>query len=120
MSHLLRLILPTLVGAALVLIPFRWCAYRKEDPVTYGLSWRFEKRALFECLFITACVLIPLTYVSINWPYEELPRSSSFFRTVDIASAGLAAAKPTVPPLAPQAGSPLMGTEREKMPVGVM
>ena len=92
MSHILRMVLPTLVGMALILIPFRWCTYRKEDPETYGLSWRFEKRALVECLIITACVLVPLTYVSINWPYEELPRSSGFFRTVDIASAGIAAA----------------------------
>lgn len=92
MSHILKLVIPTLVGVALMLIPFQWCTYKKEDPETYGLSWRFKKRALVECLVVTACVLIPLTYVSVNWPYEELPRSSGFLRTIDIASAGLAAA----------------------------
>jgi hypothetical protein len=32
---------------------------------------------------------------------------------------GLQAAKPTVPPFAPQAGSPFIGVDNEKIPVGV-
>ena len=92
MLHILKIVLPTLVGAALVLFPFRWCSSRGESPEEYGLSWKLKRRALVECLVLTACVLAPLTYVSVNWPYEQLPRSSTLFRTIDIASAGLAAA----------------------------
>ena len=72
--------------------PFIWCRYRREDPASYGLSWKFTPKSFRECLIVTTLVLIPLTIVAIHWPVESLPRHSSLYRTLNIGAAGLAAA----------------------------
>ncbi|MDR1917131.1 MAG: CPBP family intramembrane metalloprotease [Synergistaceae bacterium] len=45
-----------------------------------------------ECLIITAAVLTPLTFISVNWPMESLPRSSSLWRSLNLGASGVAAA----------------------------
>jgi membrane protease YdiL (CAAX protease family) len=92
MDYLLKNIAPTLVGLAFVYIPFIWCRWRKESLDVYGLSWRFEKKSLIECLILTTLILGVLTFVSVNWPFEALPRRSPFGRTLNLTTAGSAAA----------------------------
>lgn len=85
-------ILPALAGVAMIYVPFLWCRRKHEDPETFGLSWKFRRRDLLECLAVTFCVLAPLTLLALRWPWEGLPRQSSLGRTLHIASAGIAAA----------------------------
>jgi membrane protease YdiL (CAAX protease family) len=85
-------LIPTLAGVALIGIPFLWCRVKREDPGSYGLYWKFERRSLIECLLITVVILLPLTIVSVNWPLESLPRHSNFSRSLYFATAGVSAA----------------------------
>jgi len=93
MGHILTsYIIPTAAGVALMGIPYLWCRMRHEDPESYGLSWEFDWDNLVECLLITAVLLIPLTLLSIFWPAETLPRYSTFWRSLNLAAAGVSAA----------------------------
>lgn len=75
-----------------MLVPFKWCERRGEDPDSYGLNWRIQRRQAVECAVATALILSALTLVSINWPYEQLPRHSTLGRTIDLALSGVGAA----------------------------
>jgi membrane protease YdiL (CAAX protease family) len=92
MFFILEKILPALVGAAFVYIPFIWCRFRREDPKLYGLSWQTQKPYFMECLILTTFILLALTVVSMNWPFEKLPRYSSFGRTFNLGLGGVSAA----------------------------
>ncbi|MDL2263072.1 CPBP family intramembrane metalloprotease [Synergistaceae bacterium OttesenSCG-928-I11] len=92
MDFITRNILPILAGLLLIYTPFFWCRKKNIDPESFGLSWKFKKKDLLECFALTFAVLGLLTVVSLNWPWESLPRSSSVGRTLNIASAGIAAA----------------------------
>jgi membrane protease YdiL (CAAX protease family) len=92
MNYLLKQLIAGIAAFAFIYIPFAWCRWRKENPDTYGLSWQFNKRSLAECLILTAIVLGTLTAVSINWPFETLPRHSSLGRTLNLAAGGIGAA----------------------------
>jgi membrane protease YdiL (CAAX protease family) len=85
-------VIPTIAGLAFMGVPFLWCRMRREDPESYGLSWRFETRSVVECLLVTAVILLPLTIVSIFWPLETLPRHSTLWRSLNLAAAGISAA----------------------------
>jgi membrane protease YdiL (CAAX protease family) len=91
-SILKSYIIPTLAGVAFMGIPFLWCRMRKEDPASYGLSWKLKKNNFFEYLLTTIVVLLPLTVISLNWPVESLPRHSTLWRSINMASAGISAA----------------------------
>ncbi|MDR1885940.1 MAG: CPBP family intramembrane metalloprotease [Synergistaceae bacterium] len=92
MDVVVRNIIPTIAGLLLIFTPFQWCRFRKEDPDDYGLNWKFTGHSLLECLAVSAVVLVPLTFVSMDWPFESLPRSSSLYRILNLGSAGIAAA----------------------------
>ncbi|MDR1471178.1 MAG: CPBP family intramembrane metalloprotease [Synergistaceae bacterium] len=92
MEFIKKNIIPTAVGLIFIYAPFLWCKLRRESPESYGLSWTPDRRGLRECLAITGVVLIPLTCVSLAWPLETLPRSSSLWRSVNLAASGVAAA----------------------------
>jgi membrane protease YdiL (CAAX protease family) len=92
MDFIKKNVIPTVVGLIFIYAPFLWCRLRHEQPESYGLSWRPDRRGLRECLIITALVLVPLTYVSLNWPLESLPRSSSLWRSLNLGASGIAAA----------------------------
>lgn len=92
MSPLVKTIIAALAGMIFLYAPFLWCRCRDEDPISYGLSWQFDKKSLAECLAVTAAVLVPLTIISLYWPVEQLPRSSSLFRSLNLAAAGGGAA----------------------------
>jgi membrane protease YdiL (CAAX protease family) len=85
-------VIPTIAGVALMGLPFLWCRLRREDPEKYGISWKLERRNLFELSLVTVAVLLPLTVVSMNWPLETLPRHSSLWRSLNLAAAGISAA----------------------------
>lgn len=92
MISLMKMVIPALVGMVFLYTPFLWCHVRHENPDAYGLSWKFTKKKLAECLLVTLTVLLPLTIISLRWPLEDLPRASSFGRSIDLLAAGLAAA----------------------------
>lgn len=92
MSSLLAHAFSTVAGLVFVFAPFAWCRWRGESPDAYGLTWNFDRRSLVECAAVTALVLIPLTYISISWPLEDLPRRSDLWRTLSIGASGLGAA----------------------------
>lgn len=81
-----------LIAAFLLYFPFVWCHFRKENPLSYGLTWKFSGKTLLECLATTFFVLVPLTVIAMNWPAESLPRSSPLARTLNLAGGGIAAA----------------------------
>lgn len=85
-------VIPTIAGVALMGAPFLWCRVRREEPEDYGISWKLEKKSLVELLTVTAIVLIPLTFVSVNWPFETLPRHSTAWRSLNLMAAGTSAA----------------------------
>ncbi|MDR3255800.1 MAG: CPBP family intramembrane metalloprotease [Synergistaceae bacterium] len=85
-------VFPTVAGLAFMGIPFFWCRIRREDPESYGLSWKFEAGNVYECLMLTATILLPLTVISVLWPLEALPRHSAFWRSLNLAAAGISAA----------------------------
>jgi membrane protease YdiL (CAAX protease family) len=85
-------VIPTLAGVALMGTPFLWCRLRGEEPEDYGISWKLEKKSFAELLMITAAVLLPLTIVSMNWPFESLPRHSTLWRSLNLMAAGMSAA----------------------------
>ena len=88
----LTVLIPTLAGVALAVTPFLWCRRRGESPESYGLSWNFSRKGVFECAVVTAVVLAALTAVSMNWPGEDLPRRVSFFGALSWAVNGVSAA----------------------------
>lgn len=85
-------VLPTIAGLAFVCIPFWWCERRGESIESYGLSWTVDRRGAVLCAAALAFVLVPLTFVSMRWPLESLPRSSSLRRTLELAASGVGAA----------------------------
>lgn len=92
MREIASFIIPALAGLAFVCIPYQWCRRRGERPESYGIDWTLPHRHLVECAIVTAAFLLPLTFVSINWPFEELPRHSGLWRTLNIGLSGLGAA----------------------------
>jgi membrane protease YdiL (CAAX protease family) len=91
-GYVIPAVIPTIAGVAFIWVPFWWCRVRKESPESYGLSWKFERRCLAECILITSAILAALTMVSVNWPVESLPRHSSAWRSLNLAAAGVSAA----------------------------
>ena len=88
----LTALIPTLAGFALVAAPFLWCRRRGESPESYGLSWNFSRKGIFECAVVTAVVLAALTVISMNWPDEDLPRNVPLKGVVSWAVNGVSAA----------------------------
>lgn len=88
----LKWIAPSIAGVAFVYVPFWWCGRRGESPESYGLSWSIDRRGALLCACTIAAVLIPLTFVSMRWPLESLPRASSIGRTAELALSGVGAA----------------------------
>ena len=88
----LTVLISTLAGVALAVTPFLWCRRRGESPESYGLSWEFSRKGVFECAIVTAVILTALSVVSMNWPGEDLPRRVSFFRALSWAVNGVSAA----------------------------
>ncbi len=79
-------------GVFLLYWPYVWCWRRKESPDEYGLRWEFRAGDFMQTLAVSAFILLALTVVAINWPWEELPRRRDFWTALDLAASGLAAA----------------------------
>jgi membrane protease YdiL (CAAX protease family) len=92
MITILTNIISALAGVAFIYIPFAWCHFRHEDTELYGLSWKMQKGHFLEFLILTTFVLVSLTFVSVNWPFEKLPRHSSLGRILNLGASGIGAA----------------------------
>jgi membrane protease YdiL (CAAX protease family) len=64
----------------------------KETPESYGLSWNLSRKNASECAAVTFAVLATLTFVSVNWPLENLPRRPGLLRAASMALNGVSAA----------------------------
>lgn len=84
-----------IVAAFMLYFPYEWCRFRHEDEKDYGLKWfmtRESKRDVIIALLIT---LVPLTFVSLHWPYEWGGRGlkhPSLWQAIDQLGGGIAAA----------------------------
>ncbi|MCD8163642.1 MAG: hypothetical protein LUE09_09495 [Synergistaceae bacterium] len=79
-------------GVFLLYWPYGWCWYRKEDPDEYGLRWEFRARDFMQTLAVSAFILLALTVVAMNWPWEALPRKRGLWTVLNMGASGLAAA----------------------------
>ena len=89
------IIIGLIVAAFMLYFPYEWCRFRHEDEKDYGLKWfltRESKRDVIIALLIT---LVPLTFVSLHWPYEWGGRGfkhPSLWEAIDQLGGGIAAA----------------------------
>ena len=79
--------------AALMLYgPFLWCAFRRESPQRYGLTWRWDVPLVRSVLLWCAATLVPLTVVAWLWPTGGIPRSLPWQGALRCLMAGTTAA----------------------------
>lgn len=79
--------------AALMLYgPFLWCAFRRESPQRYGLTWRWDVPLVRSVLLWCAATLVPLTVVAWLWPTGGIPRSLPWQGALRFLMAGTTAA----------------------------
>ncbi len=79
-------------GVFLLYWPYGWCWYRKEDPDEYGLRWECRAKDFMQTLAVSAFILLALTVVAMNWPWEALPRKRGLWTVLNMGASGLAAA----------------------------
>lgn len=89
---LTKWVIPIVAGLLFVWLPYSWCRRHGLEPEAMGLSWKMTKRAKVECWIAIAAVLIPLSFIAVNWPYETLPRKLESFRAMNLAFSGIGAA----------------------------
>ncbi|MCD8391927.1 MAG: hypothetical protein LUB57_01710, partial [Cloacibacillus porcorum] len=75
-------------GVFLLYWPYGWCWYRKEDPDKYGLRWEFRAKDFMQTLAVSAFILLALTVVAMNWPWEALPRKRGLWTVVNMGASG--------------------------------
>jgi hypothetical protein len=81
-----------ILAAFMLYGPYGWCWFRKENKRDYGLHWEMDRLDLLALFLLTVVTLLPLTFIAVNWPGQNLPRhigSVTFFR---LATSGLIAA----------------------------
>ena len=89
------IVIGLLVAAFMLYFPYEWCRFRHEDERDYGLKWfltRESKRDVIVALLVT---LVPLTFVSLHWPYEWGGRGfkhPSLWQAIDQLGGGISAA----------------------------
>ncbi|WP_278548821.1 Synerg-CTERM system glutamic-type intramembrane protease MrtS [Cloacibacillus evryensis] len=79
-------------GVFLLYWPYVWCWYGKKDPDDYGLRWDFNIKDFMQTLAVSAFILLILTVVAMNWPWETLPRKRALWEALSLGGSGLAAA----------------------------
>lgn len=88
-------IIGLIIGAFMLYFPYVWCKRRSESEEVYGLKWFMTVVAWRDTLFATLFTLIPLTFVSLHWPWQwggPGPYSPSFAVALNMLGGGLAAA----------------------------
>lgn len=84
--------IPFIVAAVMLYGPYGWCFYRKEPLEKYSLVWRLDMRSVIEVSLALAMTLVPLTFLSVNWPGQHLPRTVSLETFLYLGTAGTVAA----------------------------
>ena len=75
--------------------PYIWCSLLHEDEKDYGLKWFMTRESKRDVIIALLVTLIPLTFISLHWPYEWGGRgikNPSFWQAVDNLGGGIAAA----------------------------
>lgn len=84
-----------LVAAFMLYFPYEWCRFRHEDERDYGLKWFMTRESKRDVIIALLVTLIPLTFVSLHWPYEWGGRGfkhPSLWQAIDNLGGGIAAA----------------------------
>ena len=56
------------VAAFMLYFPYVWCELRREREDAYGLRWYMGRGAWWDTILALVITLVPLTFVSLNWP----------------------------------------------------
>jgi membrane protease YdiL (CAAX protease family) len=83
------------IAAFMLYFPHFWCRRRGEPDEEYGLRWFMGRGAWRDTVVATALTLVPLTFVSMNWPREwggPGPFHPGAWKAFNLLSGGLAAA----------------------------
>ena len=84
-----------LVASFMLYFPYEWCRFRHEDERDYGLKWFMTRESKRDVIIALLVTLIPLTFVSLHWPYEWGGRGfkhPSLWQAIDNLGGGIAAA----------------------------
>lgn len=84
-----------LAAAFMLYFPYEWCRFRHEDERDYGLKWFMTRESKREVIIALLVTLIPLTFISLHWPYEWGGRGfkhPSLWQAIDNLGGGIAAA----------------------------
>lgn len=84
-----------LAASFMLYFPYEWCRFRHEDERDYGLKWFMTRESKREVIIALLVTLIPLTFVSLHWPYEWGGRGfkhPSLWQAIDNLGGGIAAA----------------------------
>ncbi len=63
-------IIGLVIAAFMLYFPYEWCRYRHEDEKIYGLKWFMTKESKRDVIIALCVTLIPLTFISLNWPQK--------------------------------------------------
>ena len=72
--------------------PYLWCKLTNDDSEKFGLYYSTEKKDIAYTLIVTMVVLILLTVIALNWPWEKLPKHRSLSEILNIGLSGISAA----------------------------
>ncbi len=81
-----------LIAAIMLYGPYLWCTMRKEPKEIYGLHWEIDGKGLLLVFFCTVFTLIPLTFVAVKWPGQDLPRTLALSSVLNYSAVGILAA----------------------------
>jgi membrane protease YdiL (CAAX protease family) len=84
-----------LAASFMLYFPYEWCRFRHEDERDYGLKWFMTRESKRDVIIALLVTLIPLTFVSLHWPYEWGGRGfkhPSLWQAIDNLGGGIAAA----------------------------
>lgn len=84
-------ILAYVVGGFMLYFPYIWCNVRHEDYSTYGIEYRFDRKAIIETLVISLIILVAITPVAFCLN-GTLPHHRTLNEILSFAGTGFAAA----------------------------
>ena len=88
-------IIGLLIASFMLYFPYYWCRIKQENEIDFGLKWFLDKNSKRDVIFALLFTLVPLTFVSMNWPAElggAGPHKVSFMNALDYLGGGIAAA----------------------------
>ncbi len=92
----MSLIIGFVAAAFMLYFPYLWCRFRGESELDWGLKWFLTRESKRDVIFALIITLVPLTFVSMNFPVEwgggNIPHKLSFWVAIDNLGGGIAAA----------------------------